>query len=270
LLKVLNRSGPSRVKYLQSQTGISRPAIYRLLGILQQHGYADRSPDQALFRLTPAIQELCDQVGDNDRITAAATPVLKRLQKAIVWPTSLAVFEEGAMVIRSTTRISSPLVFDRARVGERIPLLNTAVGAAYLAFSRAATRHAALNLIVHSASDGAVPQNLERMKKSIAEAARRGYAVRRGGTVPNTTSIAVPLISERYAVGSIVVSYLSSALSVEEGSARFVSQLQSAAGEISEGLKGHSIAAPARAETAAPALSDNRTKRKRRLRAFPN
>jgi IclR family mhp operon transcriptional activator len=143
-------------------------------------------------------------------------------------------------------------------------VLNTAVGTSYLAFSPVATRRAILNMLSKSGARGASGKERKVLNRRLAETARRGYAVRAGGTVPNTTSVAVPLLDRRYAVGAIVVSFLSSALSVEEAAAAFVGPLRDAAGEIAESLRA-SAGAPAARPSGRPIAGDlsvRRTSRK--------
>jgi IclR family mhp operon transcriptional activator len=179
------------------------------------------------------IQELCDCVRDEDRIAAAAGAVLTRLQRSIVWPTSLGVFDGGTMVIKLTTRSSSPLVFDRAHVGERVPVLGTAMGTAYLAFASASVRRTVIAVLSKSDDPQCrIAKQPDRLRKILRTTVERGYAVRKGGTVANTASIAVPLLRNGHAAASIVISFLSSAMPVDDAVTKFLAPLQDSAREI--------------------------------------
>jgi len=230
IIRALNMSGPSTVSELEQQIGCSRQAIYRFMDVLLAHGYVVRLPDQPRYRLTPTIRELSDRVRDDDALEAAAAPIMVRLQRKVIWPTSLAIFEEGAMVIRHSTRSQSPFDFDNARVGDRLRLETTAVGLVYLAFSRTAERRQALKLMRLSPSRLAVmPERLRQVRKS-------GYAVRVGGIPRNTSSIAVAVTDQGCSKAAIVVSFLTSAIELDEAKRLFVAPLRAAAAEISRGL----------------------------------
>jgi len=230
LIRALNLSGPSTVSELQKQTGCSRQAIYRLMDVLLAQGYVVRLPDQPRYRLTPAIRQLSDRVRDDDVLEVVAAPILLRLQRKVIWPTSLAIFEEGAMVIRHSTRSQSPFDFDNARVGDRLSLEATALGFAYLAFSRPAERKQALKLMRSSRSGSrGILERLRLVRKS-------GYALRVGGHPRNTSSIAVPVTDGGWSKAAIVVSFLTSAIDQAEARKLFVAPLQAAAAEIGRRL----------------------------------
>src|ERR1700744_3261792 len=100
LMKALNQNGASSVQALHEETGLSRAAIYRLLAILQQLGYAEQLQDQPRFQLTLAVHELSDRVSDSERLAAIATPLMLDLQRDVLWPSSLQIFSRGRMVTR--------------------------------------------------------------------------------------------------------------------------------------------------------------------------
>jgi IclR family mhp operon transcriptional activator len=230
VIRALNVSGPSTISELQQQIGFSRQAIYRFMDVLLAHGYVVRLPDQPRYRLTPTIRELSDRVRDDDALEAVAAPIMVRLQRKVIWPTSFAIFEEGAMVIRHSTRSQSPFDFDNARVGDRLRLETTAVGLVYLALSQAAERRQALKLMrLSPAHLAAMPERLRQVRKS-------GYAVRVGGTPRNTSSIAVAVTDQGCSKAAVVVSFLTSAIALEEAKKLFVAPLRAAAAEIRRGL----------------------------------
>jgi IclR family mhp operon transcriptional activator len=137
------------------------------------------------------------------------------------------------MVIKLTTRSRSPLVFDRARVGERVPVLGTAMGTAYLAFASAPVRRTVLAMLSKSDDPQCrLAKQPERLRKILRATVERGYAFRKGGTVANTASIAVPLLKDGQAAGAIVVSFLGTAMPVDEAVRKFLAALQESAAEI--------------------------------------
>jgi IclR family mhp operon transcriptional activator len=233
LIKALNQRGASSVLELQAATNMSRPAIYRLLRVLSQFDYVRQIPDRAKFQLTTVIQELSDQIGDNERLVEIATPLLEKFQKEIIWPSSLSTFDKGKMVIRATTKGRSPLVFDRGHTGTRLPVLETAQGRAYLAFCSKQERRIVLDFLNRSGDpvDDLIKLPLA-VTRILRDTAKRGYATRKGRFPENTSSIAVPVLVADTAVATVAISFLSSALSLDQAASRFLRQLSKVATEI--------------------------------------
>lgn len=227
VIRTLNELGPCTVTDIRRKTGCSRQSVYRLLEVLQAHRYAIRLPDQPRFRLTTAIRELSDRVKDNDILDAIAAPVLWRLQSEVIWPTSLAVFDKGGMVIRHSTRDKSPFDFDNARVGERLSVVQTALGQTYMAFGTKQALRETLKIVRPRAA---------RITRALTELLRKvraqGYATRRGGHPKHTSSIAVPIISGGSLIAALAISFLSSAMTIDEAVRTLLGPLRAAAEEI--------------------------------------
>jgi IclR family mhp operon transcriptional activator len=240
VLRTMNRLGSSSILALSRNTGISRPALYRILATLETEGYVASIPDGGAFALTSKIRELSLGFRDQDAFTEAAAPILDRLQQEIMWPTDLAVYEDGVMVIRETTRRNSPLVFDRATVGWRLPVLHTSLGIAYLSGLDEAALKGVLRRLKKSKDPldsiaherGVVTRYLERARS-------QGYASRPGGFFPTTDSIAVCVHGHLSPVGAIGMTFVASAMTEKEAAKRFLPSLTSAARELT--LKAETI-----------------------------
>jgi IclR family mhp operon transcriptional activator len=238
LIKALNQRGACSVVELQGATKMSRPAIYRLLRVLLRLDYVRQLPGRAKFQLTTTVRELNDLVGDKEELAEVAIPLLDTLQKEIIWPSSLSTFDAGKMVIRATTKSRSPLVFDRGHIGTRLPVLETAHGRAFLAFCSKKERRAVLNLLDRSGdpTDDLI-KTPHLVTNILHETAKRRYAIRQGRFPENTSSIAVPVIVDDSAVGTLAVSFLSSALSVDQAAGDFLPQLRAIAAEIGRKIR---------------------------------
>jgi len=235
LMKALNQNGASSVQALHEETGLSRAAIYRLLTILQQLNYAEQLPDQARFQLTLAVHELSDRVSDTERLAAVAAPLMRALQREILWPSSLQIFDRGRMVTRATTRPYSPFVFDSGHVGARYTVLETAAGRAFLAACSRRKREIVLDFLAQSSNphdqEARNPQWVGRILRANT---RQGYALRVGEVQANTTSLAVPLRIDGEASGALTVSFLNSALTLEKAEARLLPPLRRTAEGIEQ------------------------------------
>ena len=233
MLRALNRSGSDTVLRLSTATRISRPALYRVLATLVSEGYVTSMGDGHAFALDSKIRELSLGFRDQDAFTEAAAPILDRLQQEIMWPTDLAVYEDGKMVIRETTRRNSPLVFDRAAVGWRLPVLHTSLGIAYLSGLDDAALNGVLRKLKRSKDPlDAIAHERGAIERYLQRARSQGYASRPRGFTPTTDSIAVCLQGRLSPVGAIGITFVASAMTSREAARRFLPSLQAAAREL--------------------------------------
>jgi IclR family transcriptional regulator, mhp operon transcriptional activator len=233
VLQSLNEIGPCTIVELNRATGISRQAIYRIVSSLARHGYAQRIPNDARIRLTSKVLTLSSGYRDDNWIVEAANSVLARLQSEVRWPSSVAIPDQDKMVVCETNRYRSPFVFDRGGVGLRLPMLRSSLGIAYLAFCDRRTRRIALALLRNSADRrDAIARNQKDTERLLRNTAQRGYSFRQGGIEPRTSSVAVPIMCDGEAVGSICVTYATSALTLRLATTEFLCPLRAAAEEI--------------------------------------
>lgn len=233
VLRALNELGACSVLDLNRATGISRAAVYRVVASLCRHGYLKRIPKDSRFRLTAKIRQLSAGFRDEAWVGEVGAPAIGRIQQEFRWPTSLATPERDHMVVRETTRYRSPFVFDTGGVGLHLPMLQSSLGLAYLAFCSTRTRQIALELLRLSKDPlDAIARDARETDRLLRNTLRRGYAYRDGGFTPNTGSISVPLLAASECVGSICVTFARSVVSPREAVAQFLGPLRAAATEI--------------------------------------
>ena len=234
VLRALNLRNGATIVELYRMTGISRPALYRVVRTLCASGYLEADRDRDGFHLTPLVRQLSEGFDDDAWITDIAGPVLDHLQQEVIWPTDLFAFHNDSMVMRRTTRRASPWTIDRAMVGLHIPLLITAVGRAYLAFSAPNVRDGILHRLAESQRpDDAIANDRHAVELMLTEVRRQGYATREQGFMRETGSIAVPVLLNGVAQCSVAITYISSALNAQEAARRYGDRLKVAASEIS-------------------------------------
>ena len=120
---------------------------------------------------------------DTHWISAIATPLLVDLTGSLSWGCDIATLEGLAMVVRDTTYPIAPLSINHNMVGRHLPVLQTAMGIAYLAFAPPTERKLLLGMMPRSGVPAdAMTREPERVDHLIAEAQRRGYALRQGGS----------------------------------------------------------------------------------------
>jgi IclR family transcriptional regulator, mhp operon transcriptional activator len=233
VLESLNEIGSCTIVDVHRATGISRPAIYRIVSALVRSGYLQRIPGDSRVRLTWKVRTLSAGYRDDDWIVEAANPVLAQLQKEVRWPSSLAIPDRDKMVVRETNRHRSPFVFDSGSVGLHLPMLRSSLGLAYLAFCERRTRMITLALLRGSKDrGGASARDRKESERQLRNTAQRGYGFRQGGIEARTSSVAVPVLIDSEALASICVTYATSALTLKSAATQFLPLLRAAAKDI--------------------------------------
>ena len=248
VLWALNRLRSATVLDLAGATNLPRPTVYRLLASLQAKGVVARNEaDQ--YRLTQRALTLSDGYDEDEWISAVARPVLTALGREVAWPVSLFTFDAGRMLVRATTHHESALSVDHGMVGQRLPMLRTAAGRAYLAFCPEKERSAILLLLASSGdSDDRLIREPRRVAALLGSARRDGYASQVREINRQTASFSVPILmpvrsgpAEQHAarsravLGCISVIWIASALTVQQGVGRYGASVRRAAEQIASG-----------------------------------
>lgn len=243
VLRALNRRGYASVVEIGRECHVSRPALYRILATLEQEGYVKREARGSSYRLTREVLELSVGYRDQDWLTELAEPYLERLQKDLLWPTDLATYEFGQMVLRDTTRRLSPWVFDYGKVGLRLPVLHTSLGLAYLAALEDAGVQGVLARLRQSRNpldEIAIEQ--KEVDARIGQVRKHGYALRPPGFVSHTNTIAVALKDKMGPVGSIGFTFIASAMSDGEAVKKLLPPLRAVSEALSLRLRDYESA----------------------------
>lgn len=238
VIRAINELGICTVVDLHRATGISRPAVHRIVDSLCTFGYVERVNGHSSVRLTSEILALSSGYKPENRMAERAMPVLEELQTRIRWPHTFATPEGDMMVIQATTRQHNPFVFDRGRTGMKLPFLTTAIGCVYLSHCSEVERETIFaRLKAHSAGDqmdDMFDEVLANARHRIANAAEKGFALRAGGEPERTTTLAVPVIVYSTAVGAVCTTFPTSAIAVDEACSKYIPELRRAADKLAE------------------------------------
>ncbi len=193
VLLALGRLRSATVVALARATGLPRPTLYRLLETLQAAGMVARNESEH-YRLTQRVRALGDGYDEEDWITRIARPALAALGEDVAWPVSLFTFDAGRMLVRETTHHQSALSVDYGMVGQRLPMLKTAAGRAYLAFCPEKERSAIVLLLASSDDpDDSTIHDWRRVAGVIRTARVDGYATQQGEINRRTASFSMPI-----------------------------------------------------------------------------
>lgn len=242
ILHTLNRApqGWMKIAELSAQTGLHRTTVRRLLETLQTEGYVRRSASDDSYRLNQKIRQLSDGFTDDEWIAEIANPVLGELLQKLVWPSDLSTLDGDNMLVRETTHRFSPLSFHRAMIRQRMPILFTAVGRAYLAFCSLEERRQILNLLMTSNDEQArLARNGPLVEQLLEKVHQQGYATNEGewSEQLKVAALAVPVRHNDAVLASINVVFLKKAIGLKEATERFLPHLQAAVHKIETQLR---------------------------------
>jgi IclR family mhp operon transcriptional activator len=240
LLLALNAhdKGRASLAQLAAQTGLHRTTVRRLLETLIDEGYVRRSASDDRYGLALKVRSLAEGFRDEERVSALAGPVLAELLQQVRWPSDLCTPDGGSMLIRESTHRFSALSFNRAMVGERLPMLLTAAGRAYFCHCADEEREALRALLHHDPVQSQLAAD-ERFIANLLERTRtRGYSSNEGDWMAERRigAIAVPVFDAGKVIASINVIYLTRAISHTEAAARYLPALAHAGRELERAL----------------------------------
>jgi IclR family mhp operon transcriptional activator len=246
LLELVNEEGGIKPADAARLLDLPRPTAHRLLATLEELGFVRRSASDNRFLVTIKARRLSGGYDTDVQLSEAVGPILSRLLRDLVWPINIATYRSGMMVVRETTHERSPLSIDRAMVGREVPMLRTACGRAYLAYCTDEERREILEYLTTLADPLDEPY-LERSEvdEMIAKVRRIGYAARINEPfVPRTSSLALPLLVNGQARGSIAIVWLTSAMLPSRAIKEFVPPLREAALAIAKQIGADKLQLP--------------------------
>lgn len=227
--------GWATIAELSTRTGLHRTTVRRMLETLQGEGYVRRSASDDSYRLNQKVRQLSDGFTDDEWISEVANPVLGELLQNIVWPSDLCTLDGDCMLVRETTHRFSALSFHRAMIRQRMPILFTAAGRAYLAWCSDEERRQILALLVAGNDEQAnFARNRILINQMLAKVRQQGYATNDGewSQQGKIGAIAMPLRHRGKVLATINVVFLKKALSVGEAAKRYLPHLQAAIAKI--------------------------------------
>lgn len=240
----LSPDGWATIAELSRATGLHRTTVRRLLETLQADGYVRRSASDDSYRLNQKVRQLSDGFTDDEWISEIANPVLGELLHQVVWPSDLSTLDGDCMLVRETTHRFSPLSFHRAMIRQRMPILFTAAGRAYLAHCSEEERRQILALLVAGNDEQAnFARNRILVDQMLAKVRRQGYSTNDGewSLQSKIGAIAMPLCHNGKVLAAINVVFLKKALGVREAAERYLPHLQAAIAKIEGRLNESSV-----------------------------
>lgn len=241
LLRAINFSenGWSTITELSRATSLHRTTVKRMLETLQHEGYIRRSPSDESYRLNQKVRQLSDGFTDDEWVSEIANPVLGKLLHRAVWPSDLSTLDGDSMIVRETTHRFSPLSFHRSMLRQRMPILFTAAGRAYISACPEEEREEILQLLIHC-NDEQAP--LARDRKLVAQLLNKTRAQGFGSNdgdwndQARMSAIALPIQHAGRVLGCLNIIYTKKAMTTHEAVQRLLPALQEAVTDIESQL----------------------------------
>ena len=233
-LTVLNLRNGATVSEVAQEIKLPRTTTYRILETLSHAGYVYRDSNDDRYRLTIMVRGLSDGFDDEAWVTAIARPYINELGKEVVWPVAVASLSGTSMMVRESTDHRSPLAVERFSAGFRVPILTTAAGRVYLAFTQAQQRESLLEILGRSLrEEDKLAKSRPEVQKILNEVRAQGYASAvRPRRVSDEISLSVPIMIEERVLACVTVRFSGSAVPLKMAVERFLPKLRETAQKI--------------------------------------
>lgn len=237
LISALSELGWATPGELAKKTGIHRATVYRLLYTLEVNDYVHCRPGDGSYSLTRRFSHIADGIKDEDWVAQIVSPHLGLLLSQIQWPSDFVIFSAGHLMIRESTHRFSPMSINRNMVGKSRPLLNSALGIAFLSAVSDESREKILTLAELVGDESVQLENRENVMRQIQIARTRGYAQSSGGTQYNLSAIALPVCWRNRVLGAINIIFFRRALTPIKAAELYLNQLRSCVQDIEQDME---------------------------------
>ena len=230
LLRALNTAQKSSLHDLHLQTGLPKSTIFRILRTLQMEGYVRTEGDAGSYRLTAKAQELGAGYTEKSLVVDVGSSLALRVTREIRWPLAIGTLDGDAIVVRYSTMPYSPLAVHATTLGQRLGLLDTAMGRVYLGFCGDAERTALIHLLRAGSLDGQI-EDESHLDAELQLIRHQGYAVRLPNARRSSATVAVPIKLHGCVIATLCLTTFGRSLT-REVIAQYVPRLQLTAEEI--------------------------------------
>lgn len=242
VLCALNRHNGASVQALAATIGVHRTTVQRLLETLRSLGYVDKSASDDQYRLALGVRRLSDGFDDDAWVSAVAEPALRELHTRLLWPSNVATFDGDAMLIRESTHRYSPFSIHHATVGQRLPMLRSALGQAYLSFCPEEERREIIGILRASRGpDAALARDAAFLRELVRRARRSGYVAKPGDREKRIAAMAVPIMRGERVFAALNAVFFRRAMAIPMAVKKYLDPLRETASAIAQRLETESL-----------------------------
>ena len=228
LIQALNRYGPMTTAALSQKLRLARTTVNRCLATLEGMDLVHRDESRR-FALNLRAKTLSHGF---DAAAERLEPVRRALQELapkVQWPITLFRFQFPDMVVEDATDRSSGFAVEFFERGTLLPVLTTASGRVFLAYSSPRVREAILEHVWPRRPEEtqAAWPDLAAFERDLAATRERGFGKAiRPLRLTEQGSIAIPILVDGEPVAALAVRFALSAVSFEDARRRLLPALQ--------------------------------------------
>jgi DNA-binding IclR family transcriptional regulator len=180
------------------RSGLHLATASRIIGQLVGHGLLSRGPDREV-RVGMRMWELASRAAPTRSLRDAAMPYLEDLHAVVGHHAQLAVLDGGDVIFLE--RLSArDAVINYSRVAGRLPLHISSSGIVLMAYGPGELADRVLARPLESRTPETITTP-DRLRATLEQVRRQGYAMLAGHVHPDATGIAVPV---RNGLGEVV------------------------------------------------------------------
>ncbi|MGB1876484.1 MAG: helix-turn-helix domain-containing protein [Rhodospirillaceae bacterium] len=239
IIQLLNRHNGLTVTQVGQLTDLPRPTAFRLLRTLESLGFLFRDKQDKKYRLTLQVRTLSHGYDQEEWIPKVARPIMVDLCKKILWPLALGTVNGAHILVRETTDEISPFAIRRYRGGLKIPLLSTASGSAFLAFSEPHHREELIEFALAEDKEAlsSVGSNIELYRRSLEAVRNDGYACMRV-IGPDHNALAFPILVQGQVFATISARFYTTAMTLQKAVERYADDMRETADKMGREISG--------------------------------
>jgi IclR family transcriptional regulator, mhp operon transcriptional activator len=232
VLAELNRRERAPIHTLSSAVRLPRTTTFRILETLRLAGFVERDAHDDCYRPTVHVRSLADGFDDEAMIAHIGKAYLPALAKEIVWPMDIATPAGTGMLVRETSR--SPLALEPSGSGDLLPMLTSAAGRTYLAFSKAEVRDAVLDALVRIAPpDERLARDRPEIERILQESRAQGFGLsQRARRISQELTLALPLRAGERVLGTLAVRCAATAVPLRSAIEQFLPKMRDVIAKI--------------------------------------
>lgn len=241
VIQAVNRGGSITMMEIARSSQVPYPTACRIVQTLLHEGVIEREPSRKRYRATALVQTLASGYHDESQLVAAARPHIELLCEKLLWPISITSRVGAHMMVRDSTHTMTSLTLNNYYPGFTLPIMECSSGKAYMAFCSDEERaHIVEGLRTIEGAAERMATLLLSQDTLLREIRQNGFATQsRNAYTANpgkTSSLAVPILRNGEAVGSLVLIFFSVAMPLEKAIEQYVAPLRITAQAISLAL----------------------------------
>jgi IclR family mhp operon transcriptional activator len=240
VLQAINRHGSLSMTQISNMVELPYPTTCRIVNTLISEGVIERETSRKYYRPTALTQSLSCGYQPRVRLVAIAREHVEALTRDTGWPVSIASRVGSSMVIQDSTHGMTTMTFSDYHPGYTLPILSSASGMAYLAFTTESERNEILRQLEEKASEEEIHMFGKYPEPYFEIIRKDGYAsfIRNPHTKDpgKTSSIAVPLVLEETVIGALTLVFFSTTLKVTDAFEKYKEALFQAQKNINDDL----------------------------------